>query len=186
MLDELEGLLDGSTTLEGLAVDQDLRWTLVTGLARAGRFGEAQIAAELDRDATIAGQEYAAAARAAQPLPEAKEAAWAAVLDKDTPNETSRSIVMSFMRPDQAEILEPYLERYLAAAETLWDEIGTHKAAVALEHIFPKPLGSPEMLERIDQWLATTRTNPGAQRYVTEGRADVARALAAQERDARR
>ncbi len=185
VLDEVQALLDGSTTLNGLAMDQDLRWGLVTGLARSGRIGEEQIAAELARDTTIAGQEYAAAARAAQPLPEAKEAAWAAVLDKDTPNETSRSIVMSFMRPDQADLLEPYLERYLEAAETLWDEIGTHKASVALEHIFPKPLGSPEMLARIDEWLANTPTSPGAHRYVTEGRADVARALAAQERDAR-
>ncbi len=184
VLDEIEALLDGSGTLEGLAVDQDLRWTLVTGLARAGRFGEEEIAAELARDTTIAGQENAAAARAAQPLPEAKEAAWAAVLDKETPNETSRSIVMSFMRPDQADLLEPYLERYLEAADTLYDDIGTHKAAVALEHIFPKPLGSPELLDRVDAWLAQTTTNPGAKRFVTEGRADVVRALAAQERDA--
>ena len=106
------------------------------------------------------------------------------MLDKETPNETSRSIVLSFMRPDQADVLEPYLERYLEAADTLWDDIGTHKAAVALEHIFPKPLGSPELLDRVDAWLAQTTTNPGAKRYVTEGRADVVRALAAQERDA--
>ncbi|MEJ7795960.1 MAG: aminopeptidase N [Nocardioides sp.] len=182
---ELEALLDGSFTLEGLAMDQDLRWVLTTGLARAGRIGEEQISAERARDNTISGHEHAAAARAAQPLLEAKEAAWAAVLRKETPNETSRSIAGSFMRPEQADILKPYLERYLTAAETLWDEIGSHKAAVAVEYLFPKPLGSPEMLERIDEWLATTEANPGARRYVTEGRADVARALAAQERDAR-
>ncbi|MGZ5405012.1 MAG: aminopeptidase N, partial [Nocardioides sp.] len=184
-LDELEGLLDGSASLEGLAMDQDLRWVLMTGLARAGRIGETEIDAELARDATISGQEHAAAARAAQPLPEAKAAAWDAVLDHTTPNETSRSIVLSFMRPEQTDILQPYLERYLSAAEKLWDQIGSHKAAVAVEHLFPKPLGSPEMLARIDEWLATTDTNPGARRYVTEGRADVVRALAAQERDAR-
>jgi aminopeptidase N len=186
VLDELEAMLGGTSVPEGLAVDQDLRWTLLTGLARAGRAGEEQIAAELERDTTIAGQEKAAAARAAQPLAEAKEAAWAAVLDPETPNETSRSIVLSFMRPGQTEVLQPYLERYLAAAETLHDDIGTHKAAVVLEYIFPKPLGSPELLARVDEWLASTSAHPGAVRYVTEGRADVARALAAQECDAQR
>ena len=41
-LDELEALLDGSLTIEGLDVDQDLRWVLLTGLARAGRVDEAR------------------------------------------------------------------------------------------------------------------------------------------------
>ncbi|HYH34341.1 MAG TPA: aminopeptidase N [Nocardioides sp.] len=182
---DVQGLLDGSWVLEGLDVDQDLRWTLLIGLAARGRVGESEIAAELERDHTISGQEKAAAARAALPTPEAKERAWAAVLDKDTPNETSRSVALSFMRPGQGEVLEPYVERYLDAAETLWDRIGTHKASVALEHLFPRPLGSPALLERVDSWLETTSANAGARRYVTEGRADVARALAAQERDAR-
>ncbi|HEX6148729.1 ERAP1-like C-terminal domain-containing protein, partial [Nocardioides sp.] len=185
VLDEIEGLLDGSVTFEGLDVDQDLRWVLVTGLARAGRIGGDRIAAELERDQTISGREHAAAARAAQPTAEAKAAAWRTVLDPDTPNETSRSIVLSFMRPDQQEVLEPYVDAYLEAADTLWDVLGPHKASVAVEYLFPKPLGSPELLTRVDEWLATTDAGPGAKRYVTEGRADVVRALAAQERDAR-
>ncbi len=185
VLDEVEGLLDGSLTIEGLDVDQDLRWILVTGLARAGRIGEDLIDAELARDKTISGREHAAAARAARPTPEAKAAAWQTVLDPDTPNETSRSIVLSFMRPDQGAVLEPYVDAYLRAADTLWDALGPHKASVAVEYLFPKPLGSPELLTRVDEWLATTEAGPGARRYVTEGRADVVRALAAQERDAR-
>src|SRR6476661_3125127 len=46
-LGDVAGLLDGSFTVEGLAVDQDLRWVLVTSLAAAGRFGDAEIDAEL-------------------------------------------------------------------------------------------------------------------------------------------
>ena len=183
-LDEVQAMLDGTAVPEGLAVDQDLRWVLLTGLARAGRAGEAEIAAEEERDGTISGQEDAAAARAAQPTAEAKAAAWALVLDPATPNETSRSVVLSFMRPFQEDVLEPYLERYLSAAETLYDEIGTHKAAVVLEYIFPKPLGSPALLERVDAWLEGSSAHPGARRYVVEGRAEVARALAAQAYDA--
>ncbi|HEY9565828.1 MAG TPA: aminopeptidase N, partial [Nocardioides sp.] len=85
-LDDLEALLDGSLTFDGLAVDQDLRWVLIGALARAGRFDEEQITAELARDNTISGQENAAAARAARPDAEAKAAAFkAAMLDGSTP-----------------------------------------------------------------------------------------------------
>jgi aminopeptidase N len=36
----------------------------------------------------------------------------------------------------------------------------------------------------VDRWLATTTANPAAVRFVKEGRADVARFLAAQAKDA--
>ncbi len=72
----LEGLLDGSVTIEGLAIDTDLRWSLLTALARAGRASEERIEEELRRDNTISGREQAAAACASRPTPEAKAEAW--------------------------------------------------------------------------------------------------------------
>jgi aminopeptidase N len=184
-LDDLERLLDGSLTFEGLAVDTDLRWTILTGLARAGRAGEDRIAEELQRDNTISGREHAAAARAARPTPEAKAEAWEiAMVREDVANETQRSVVLAFQCFGQDEVLAPYVEKYLAAADTLWEEKGTHRASTALEYIFPKQLASRELLDRVDAWLETSPANPAAKRYVREGRADVARALAAQARDA--
>src|SRR6185369_17510324 len=38
-LDFLAGLRDGSTAVDGLAIDNDLRWRLVTALAATGRVG---------------------------------------------------------------------------------------------------------------------------------------------------
>ena len=182
---DLEALLDGSLTFEGLTVDQDLRWVLLTHLARLGRADDGRIEAELQRDRTISGQEHAAAARAARPTAEAKAEAWhAAVVDPETPNETQRSIVLSFQRAGQNDVLAPYLEKYLEAAETMWDHLGSHKASVALEFIFPRPLASAELVERVDAWLATSEADPAAKRFVAEGRADAARYLAAQARDA--
>jgi aminopeptidase N len=46
-------------------------------------------------------------------------------------------------------------------------------------------MGSPALVERLDRWLDESPANPAAKRYVREGRADVVRALAAQEKDAR-
>jgi aminopeptidase N len=184
-LADLEALLDGTLSFEGLAVDQDLRWALITALARAGRAGD-RIAAELARDNTISGQEHAAAARAAQPTAEAKAEAWeAAVVRSDTPNETARSIVYAFHAPEQEAVLAPYVDKYLDAVTTLWEHLGTHKASTALDALFPRALASRALLEKVDAWLATAHANPAALRYVREGRADVARYLAAQEKDAR-
>ncbi|WP_122816957.1 aminopeptidase N [Nocardioides pantholopis] len=184
-LADVQGLLDGTFAVEGLAVDQDLRWSLLTALAAAGRAGDAEIDAELERDHTIAGREKAAGARAAQPTAEAKAQAWAAIMDPATPNETSRTIVFSIFRFGQEDVLAPYLEKYLEAADTALDSLGFHKGSVVLEYGFPKPLGSAAVLERLDEWLASSTASRGATRFVREGRADVARALAAQERDAR-
>ena len=81
--------LDGSEALEGLAVDQDLRWDLLVGLVAAGRADEAAIAAEEARDRTTTGRERAAQARAAVPTPQAKAAVWRELMeDVSMPNET--------------------------------------------------------------------------------------------------
>ena len=182
----VEALLDGTEQLDGLAVDQDLRWSLITSLAAAGRAGD-RIEAELAEDSTISGQEHAAAARAAQPDADAKAEAWRlAVLDESTPNETARSIVFSFVRTGQEELLAPYVEKYLTAGEQAWEHLGTHRASVALGYLFPTPLASPALVEQVESWLATTDAPVPAQRYVREGLADAQRALAAQECDADR
>jgi aminopeptidase N len=183
-IDDLQGLLDGSLVVEGLAIDTDLRWALVTHLARTGRFGADEISEELKRDNTISGQENAAAALAARPTAEAKAEAWEqATVQENVPNETHRSICLSFMRYGQEQLLEPYVEKYLTAADDIWDRLGTHKASTALEYLFPTPLASQALLDRLDAWLDTSPANPGAKRYVREGRDDVARALRAQARD---
>lgn len=184
-LTDLERLLDGSLAFDGLAVDTDLRWTLLSGLARNGRAEADRIAEELKRDNTISGQEHAAAARAMRPTTDAKAEAWEiAMVRDDVPNETQRSVVLAFQQFGQDDVLAPYVERYLAAADTMWEEKGTQRASTALEYIFPKPLASQELLDRVDAWLESSEANPAAKRYVREGRADVARALAAQARDA--
>ena len=184
-LDELVAILDGSFVVEGLAVDQDIRWGLITALSRAGRFGDAEIDAEIACDNTIEGKEKGAAARVAQPTAEAKAAGWTAILDPATPNETSSRMVFSIFRADQDEVVAPYVEKFLDAADTVIDILGFHKASIVLEHGFPLAVGSPEVVTRLDEWLADTQAPMGAVRYVGEARADIVRALAAQERDSR-
>jgi len=183
--DHLVSLLDDSARLEGLEVDTDLRWQAVVSLASLGRYGAAEIDAELARDNTIAGRQNAAGARAAMPSAQAKESAWHdCVVRDDVPNETQRSIAMSFQRPGQEAVLAPYVDRYLEAARTVWDDKGVQRASAVLQGLFPRWQASADVVARVDTWLSETDVNPAARRLVTEGRDDMVRALRAQQRDA--
>jgi aminopeptidase N len=185
-LDRVQGWYDGSAVLDGLTVDADLRWELLTSLAVRGQVDEAAIAAELERDNTISGQESAAAARTVLPTPEAKERAWqAAVLSDDTANETQRQIAAHFEVTGQDELLEPYVDRYLDVAQRVWEAKGVQRSTVILTLLFPRALATRDTLDRVQRWLDGATANPAAVRYVREGAADLERALAAQERDAR-
>ncbi|MCW2748269.1 MAG: aminopeptidase [Nocardioidaceae bacterium] len=184
-LEFVRGLLDGTVTLNGLTVDTDMRWTLLSGLTRAGVAGEAEILAELERDNTIAGQEHAAAARAVQPNAAAKEAAWDLVVVRDdVPNETMRSAAMAFQVSGQADVLEPFVDRYLEMAETIADKKGVWIASTALVNLFPRANPTETTLMKVDAWLASTSAASSTKRYVSEGRDDLARALRAQAADA--
>ena len=183
-IDLVQGLYDGSVELEGLTVDTDLRWTLLRSLAYAGRADSAAVDAELARDNTITGRERAAGTLTVIPTPEAKAQAWNdAVVRDDVPNETQRSIAVAFQVAGQEELLAPYVQKYLDVARTIWEEKGVQRATVALTYLFPREIATQQTLDAVDAWLASTDANPAAQRYVREGRADIARALAAQAKD---
>jgi aminopeptidase N len=184
-LELIAGLLDGSAQLDGLTVDTDLRWSLLSSLAANGRADHARIEEELKRDNTISGQEQAASALAMRPTAEAKEQAWNdAVVRDDVPNETQRSIALAFHVAGQEEVLTPYVGKYLDVAATIWEQKGVQRASVVLEYLFPRTMVTRETLDTVDAWLAASEANPAAKRYVREGRADIERALAAQAKDA--
>jgi len=180
----LSGLLDGTAPLAGLEVDTDLRWTLVTGLARRGRADDALIAAEAGRDATISGQENAAAAAASRPDRVSKEHAWDAVVnDDDVANGTKTEVGRSIWQGGQAEALTGFVDRYFTDAETIWDRTTSTMATLFLVAMFPRVADSAVVVERADRFLAATTAGSAVRRFVGEGRADAVRAGAAQEKD---
>ena len=149
-LDDLEGLLDGSLVIEGLAIDNDLRWALVVSLAQVGPLRRRRDRRRSSSATTPSpARRTPPSALASRPTAEAKAEAWdQATVQENVPNETHRSICLSFMRFGQEDMLAPYLEKYLEAADDIWDRLGTQKASTALEYIFPKPLAGPELLDK--------------------------------------
>ncbi|MFW6600177.1 aminopeptidase N [Propionibacteriaceae bacterium Y2011] len=180
----LRGWLDGEEVPEGLVIDTDLRWLLITELARLGAASEADIDAELERDNTITGQEAAAAARAARPTRAAKAAAWHLMVEApDVPNETHRKVCRQFVRAGQEDLLSQYVEPYLRTAAAIsehsgvWADRGLPLQNGFLTLAFPDLVASEELVDRVEQWLRTDGLSDQVRRLVGERRDDAVRAL---------
>ncbi|AZP17745.1 aminopeptidase N [Streptomyces aquilus] len=184
-LDLLEALLDGSHTIEGLAVDTELRWAFVERLAAVGRFDEAEIAGEYERDKTAAGERHAATARAARPTAEAKAEAWAQVVESDKlPNAVQEAVIGGFVQTGQRELLAPYTDKYFEVVKGIWDTRSHEIAQQIAVGLYPSVQVSEETLAKTDTWLTSAEPNAALRRLVSESRAGVERALRAQAADA--
>ena len=184
----LRARYDGSLPLPGLALDTEMRWTLLTGLAAGGVAEECEIAAEADRDNTATGRERATRALAARPTAAAKERAWhEAVETGGLPNQTIDALWQGFGRVHETALLEPYVDRYHDGLRQVW---GSRTPAIAesiVEGFYPVRLADQRLLDATQRWLAANADAPaGLTRLVSENRDVVKRALAAQARDARR
>ena len=188
-LDVVAGFLEGTSALEGLDVDQDLRWDLLTGLVAAGRFGEERIHTEETRDRTTTGRERAAEARAAIPTPEAKKATWRALVDDSSmPNETQvrvlRGLTSVERRPD---LLVPFVSEYVEAIDSLWSSRTFHMAENLLTGLWSCAtvgLDGADPAAALEGWLESHAQAPAALRRIVRENLDdtrrVARAQAAE------
>jgi aminopeptidase N len=174
----LAGLLDHGAELPGLTVDAELRWAILRRLATTGRAGDPQIDAELRRDATDAGTRHATACRAAIPDAAHKAAAWH--LLAETEDLGALGVVecaRGFIQPEHASLLAPYAERYFEVLPAIWSSRGEHLRMVLARLLFPYPAAGPELLGRIDGFLAAGDRDPGLARVLAETRDIVVRAL---------
>ncbi len=180
----LAGLLDGTAELGGLAVDTELRWTLLTRLAATGQADEAAIEAELARDNTAAGQEHAATCRAARPTEAAKAEAWASVVESDTlTNYVQDAVIAGFVQADQRELLAPYTAKYFAALADVWESRSHEIASQIISGLYPSYQVTQATLDATDTWLTSADPAPALRRMVIESRAGIDRALRAQAAD---
>ncbi|MGW1886453.1 aminopeptidase N [Streptomyces sp. NPDC001970] len=184
-LELLAALLEGRETIEGLVVDTELRWAFVERLAATGDFDEEEIAAELERDKTAAGERHAATARAARPTADAKAEAWASVVESDKlPNAVQEAVIAGFVQTDQRELLAAYTERFFAAVKGVWESRSHEIAQQIAIGLYPSLQVSQETLDATEAWLESAAPNAALRRLISESRAGIERALKAQAADA--
>ena len=183
-VDWVRGLLDGRSAPRGLKVDFAVRWLAVQALARLGAIGGDDIARELESDPTEEGRRAAATARAARPLPEAKEEAWSAVTNGDEVSlAMKRAFAAGFHRADQEALLEPYVRRYFDDLMPVWEAHDIDEALEFVEAMFPEKIVRPDVVELVEETLAGELPGP-VHRALLEAQDQTARLLRARAFDA--
>ncbi|MFP3712878.1 aminopeptidase N [Puerhibacterium sp. TATVAM-FAB25] len=182
----LRGLLDGSSPLEGLQVDTDLRWDLLQGLVAVGLADDAEIDAQLEDDDTASGRQAAARVRASKPTTAGKEAAFASIVDDGSaPNAIIRATAAGFRRVADPAVLAPLVQRYVDALLPIWESRTYQMSEELIEGLYPAPVASAGLRDAVAGWLeAHADAAPALRRLVVESLADTERALRAQEVDA--
>jgi len=146
---------------QGLPIDTDLRWLIVTALARWGRADEAMIEQTLAFDHTQTGMEHAAGARAARADATAKADAWnLATQSEDVPNETLVQICANFWNFGQEDLTRQYAAQYFDVADAIasgagiWAGRGDAAVDTVLTSLWPTPVADQAFVEDAEKWLA--------------------------------
>ncbi|WP_228389148.1 aminopeptidase N [Cumulibacter manganitolerans] len=183
-LDRLAAIVSGAEVVEGLAMDLDTRWALLTPLVAAGRAGDAEIDAALEVDPGDVAQRRAATARAVRATAQAKADAWAATVEDDTlTNYLHEATALGFYSWRQYDLTRPYRQKYFGALDQVWKDRSSAIAQQVTELLFPR-LIEQDTVDAANEWLAAGGHNPAAARLVNEQRDSIARALACRLRDA--
>jgi aminopeptidase N len=182
----LGDLLAGTASVEGLDLDQELRWVLLEPLAAHGVVDEKALAEELARDDTASGKRHQVRCLAARPSQAVKAQAWAQVVESDAlSNAMVEATIAGFSQGSQRELLAPYAEKYFAAIERVWAKRSIQIGMHVVQGMFPSLQQSRETLDATDAWLEAHRdAAPALRRLVLEARDDLARALRGQDCDA--
>ncbi len=189
-LDVIRGILDGSTVIEGLAVDAELRWNLWHALAANGQATPAQLDGELERDNTAAGKSGHATALAARPEPAVKEHAWNDAVHGTSLSNQLLSATIAGFTTGPASLLADFIDRYFESLEQVWAGRSIEIASRIVRGLYPAGQdldghgATPDthaVIVRTDNWLAEHPHAPRAlRRIIIEQRSHLHRSLAAQ------
>jgi len=181
----LRDWLSGVNVPDGLRIDTDLRWSLLSTLIAHGAAAPEEIETELDRDRTASGERAAATARTLVPTAEAKAEAWRRLTgDEQLPNWLQRSILQGFYHSAQLALTEPYVTRFFDIVDEVW---ASRTSEVAQEFVFfayPSAHVEQSTVDQTDAWLGVQGHPAPLRRLVAEGKDGVVRAIAARAKDA--
>jgi len=181
----LRGWLDGTGVPDGLAIDTELRWTLVEALVAAGKAGSDEIEAELDRDRTASGERAAAQAHALKPTPESKAETWRRLTgDEKLPNWLHRALLQGFQHPSHVELTAPYVPKFFDVVDEIWATRDSETAQEFVYFGYPAYHVSQSTVDATDAWLAVEGHPAPLRRLVAEGKDGIVRALRARAKDA--
>jgi aminopeptidase N len=179
-------LLSGKTQMDGLEIDTDLRWELLTALSVGGKATKERIDVELEADNTANGQKAHAAAIAAMPELKSKQEIFDKLVDTDQmSNALVNSASLAFGRVMDTAVLEPFVDQYFSKVLSIWENKTYHMAEYLLVNLYPLAIVNEALANQTEQFLknAELAYKPALKRIIVENLANVQRALSAQSTD---
>lgn len=172
--DQIRAILRGDGP-DGLTVDPDLRWQLLTALVTTGHADADEVAAELEADDTGSGRTAARRALSSRPDPEVRAAAWDTAWNDDSlSNDHLDAVIGGFRAGGRRDLIERFDAEYFERIGDVWATRSIELAQRLVVGLFP---ASPT-LDAVDAWLADNGAAPAAlRRIVIEQRDHLARAL---------
>lgn len=176
----LAGVLDGTLELPDVAIDQEMRWGIVTAASSFGLAGaDAWIARELARDRTDRGERLALTAAVAVPDAAAKAGAWATIHGEGYGSlHRTRAAMAGFNHAHQAALLAPYVDAFFEAVPGV---VSSHEHAFSnayVARLFPAYRVESEIAARARS-LAVSEGDrlPTLHRLLLEAADDLERAV---------
>jgi aminopeptidase N len=172
--DAVRSILNGDTP-QGLPVDADLRWLMLTALATTGDATAAEIGAERASDDTASGRTAEIRALASLPDAETRATAWkSAWNDRTLSNDHLSATIEGFRAGGRRDLIASFDDEYFSRIREAWRTRSIELAKRLVVGLFPDTTDT----ELVDAWLEQNEDAPGSlRRLVIEARDDLARDL---------
>lgn len=151
-LDRAQALLRETTSIEGLSLDQDLRWGLVL-LVNRHAYGDyrALTEAESTRDPSERGQQNALGVEASRPSAQVKEKWLEEIVQPDSDYKLSqlRTVMEKLFPVHQVELLDQYADRILTALPALVEQREDRFVSLYARYLLPATC-SADSVQRLE------------------------------------
>lgn len=172
-------LADGDLAVEGLTIDQDMRWEIAVRTVAYGLSGAAdRVEAERERDPSDRGQRQILRAEVSVPDADVKEAAWNRFLGEGYGSlHLTRAAMGGFHWWSQRELLASYTNRFFEVIPGVFERSENEFASTYFGSLFPTRVEST-VLQRSQQLVSTLDDGqPLLRRLLRESNDDLERAL---------
>ena len=183
-IEKVTALADGEHTVEGLTIDQNMRWSLATRYASMDLPGaKERIEEEAQRDPSDRGQRARLQAEVSFPRPEVKAEAWERIHGEGYGSLYMTAAAMGgFNWWRQRELLTPYVDRFFENVVGVFERPNKEFATSYFGALFPSYRAERGVLERSQQLLSELNGRmPMLERKLREANDDLERAIKCQE-----
>ena len=177
-------LADGDETIEGLTIDQDMRWSIAAKHVAYGLTGAGdRVAAESERDPSDRGVRAKLRCETSVPDAAAKAAAWEKINGEGYGSlHLTIAAMTGFNWSDQRALLEPYVEKFFAGLPNIFRNKDKQFATDYFRHLFPGYRVEHETMAKSEAVLAAYGEElPILARTIKEANDDLARSIRCRE-----